>query len=139
MAITANPIVMVPIPTNGARWIVSLYSADLEGGETIKTAVAGFSHYLTHLRIRCSTTSVISIGDRVADTGALTTTLIGPETYTLASTLESQWDILDEPCPAGSPPLALKFQVGFGIGIIAVGVANTSIWAEGWTAKNAPW
>jgi hypothetical protein len=130
MAITVNPIVMASVPTDGVIWAVSLYSTDLEGGETIKTAVSGKSHYLTKLRIRCSTTTVISVGDRVADTGALTTTLLGPATYTLASTLESQFDILDRP----SPEFALKFQSGYGIGIIAVGVANVWIWAEGKTA-----
>jgi len=129
MAITVNPIVMAEIPVEGDEWCVSLYSADLTGGETIKAAAAGKCHYLTRLEIRCDASSVISIGDRVADTGALTTTILGPIAFTLASTLESQIDFISRP----GIGKAVKFQNGFGIGIIAVGVAATSIWAQGKT------
>jgi hypothetical protein len=131
MAITANPIVMTALPMDGVVWARSLYSADLTGGETILSAVAGHCHYLTRIRIRCAGSTTISIGERVADTGALTTTLLGPEQYTLASTLESQFAIIT----LTPPGFALKFQVGYGIGIIAVDATPTSIWAEGKTCK----
>jgi hypothetical protein len=120
MAITVNPVVMTPIPPQGVVWARSLYSADLTGGETILSAVTGSCHYLTRIRIRCTGTTTISIGERIADTGALTTTLIGPDRYTLASTLESQFAIIT----LTPPGFALKFTKGYGIGIIAVGATE---------------
>jgi hypothetical protein len=131
MAITVNPVVMTNIPVNGKVWARSLYSTDLTGGETLLAAVTGSCHYLTRLRIRCAGSTTISIGERVADTGALTTTLIGPEQYTLASTLESQFAIMT----LTPPGFALKFQVGYGIGIIAGSAVAASIWIEGKTCK----
>lgn len=85
MAITDNNIVVDKIPFAGNKWAVSMYSADLTGTEEIKAAVAGKSHYIRRIVIRCSTATIMELGDGAAG-AALTHIFLGPIPFLIAST-----------------------------------------------------
>ncbi len=78
MAITDNSISVVRPPLEGDEWCVSLYSADLSGGEDLKAAVTGKCHYVRKIQIltQSVTDVTVTIGGG-QDTG-VTTTYLGP-------------------------------------------------------------
>lgn len=127
MAITVNPVATAPFPVEGNKWSVSVYSADLEGGEIIKAAEAGKCHYIKKLKIRTASATIITVGERVAATGALTNILLGPMPFLIASSTDFDIEFEEE--------TALKVQEGYGLAIIQVGAGATWIWCEGKTGK----
>ena len=126
MGITNNNAIVAPYPVDGVEWAVSMYSADLEGGEMLKAAVAGHTQYIKKLKIRSATATIISIGD-AADTGALTHTFLGPIAFLIASSTDFDLNF--------GPEKALKLTDSLGLAIIQVGDGATWIWAEGKTCK----
>jgi hypothetical protein len=77
MAITANAPTFASRPFGGNKWVISAYSADLSGCESLKAAVAGKSHYVTKLKIQCASAITITFGEGET-TGAVTTIWLGP-------------------------------------------------------------
>lgn len=77
MAITSNTISVVEIPIIGNDWVVSLYSADIQGCEDIKAAAAGKCHYIKKLLIHTITAMNLTIGSGEG-TSAVEAILIGP-------------------------------------------------------------
>ena len=85
MAIANLPITVVPAPISG-DWVgKSMTSADVTGTEFLLAAVAGKSHYIRKIVISCGTNSAtISLGSGET-TGALTSTQIGPITFSAST------------------------------------------------------
>jgi hypothetical protein len=79
MAITTNTINIATPPSDGTRWYISKYSADLSGCEELVAASTGESHYLEKLVIyaQSETDITVSVGSGET-TGAVTTIHLGP-------------------------------------------------------------
>ena len=129
MAITDNAIEVVSVPFEGEEWSISMYSANLTGGEILKAAVAGRTHYIKVLKIRCAAATVMSLGDAAA-AGALTHTFLGPIPFLIAS-LDFDWNFSQ----GGQTPKAMKLTESLAFCIIQVGAGAAWIYAEGKTCK----
>jgi hypothetical protein len=133
MAITDNAIAVSAIPTNGETWSVSAYSADLSGGEELKAAVTGSSHYV--MKIWLNSASAISLNIGAGETGgAVTTTYLGPIVFTAAGPNYE----LDFTEPASLPLKGMKLPVGESLTIDATGAGATAVYVEGKTCKDPP-
>ena len=125
MAITTNTFTVVALPTAYKEWNKSLYSADLSGCEDIMAAEAGYSHYLTYLKIRSATALTITVGSGET-TGAVTTIHLGPIPFDAASGIE----IFTLPRGIG-----MKCTEGLALTVDASGAGATWIQARGVTAR----
>lgn len=77
MAITATAV-----QNSGGGWTVNAYSADLSGCEEIKAAPGAGGKLEVHsITLNCATAITVTVGAGET-TGAVTTTLIGPVTFT---------------------------------------------------------
>jgi len=128
MAITPNTINVQDLPTAGADWNVSLYSADLSGCEEIKAAVARANIYLTRIQIRTATALTLTIGSGET-TGAVTTIHLGPIPFDAASGFFA----ISFPDKKG-----MKCTEGLALVIDADGAGATWVYAEGRTCKLLP-
>jgi hypothetical protein len=125
MAITSNTINVVEIPTAGADWVISMSSEDISGGETLKAAVAGSSHYIKRLMVRADAAMDITIGSGEAD-GAVTTIHIGPVPLDAASGY----------FPISFGNKGMKCTSGATLTIDSTAAGTVWIYAEGRTCKD---
>ena len=80
MAITANAIEVVNDPVGGASWAVSAYSADVTGGEVLKAAEVGYSHYISKILVHAQSVTdiTVTIGGGPVASSTVTTIYLGP-------------------------------------------------------------
>lgn len=124
-AFTTNTFNIVTLPTAAKEWNLSLYNADISGCEDILAAEAGYTHYLTYLKIRTATAMTVTIGSG-EDTSAVDTIHIGPIPFDAASGIE----IFTTPHKKG-----LQFTEGAAITADASSAGAIWIEARGFSAK----
>jgi len=77
MAITTNTYNVVELPMQGSLFYLSLTSADLSGAEVALAAVAGKTHYITHINFRSDAAIDLEIGSGEDVAGTVTVVHIG--------------------------------------------------------------
>ena len=78
MAITNNTFNVVNPPIEGNNWAVSVYSANASGGEDIKAAESGKSHYVRKLIIATQSVSDLTVDIGSGQDTGITTIHLGP-------------------------------------------------------------
>lgn len=82
--VTSNTINVLPIPTNGKDFAVSMYSADWSTVGEVVAAVSGSCHYIQKIMVKTATALTISIGSGTGS-DAVTTLHLGPIAVNAAS------------------------------------------------------
>ncbi len=118
----ANLTINVTTPPISSDWFgKSMTSADVTGTEELLAAVAGKSHYIRRVVISCGTASAtISLGSGET-TGALTSTQIGPITFSASTAHPFVLDFGEK---------AMKIAAGISFNIDGVTAAPVWIYFE---------
>jgi hypothetical protein len=117
MAIANLTINVIPPPIEG-DWVgKSMTSADVTSAEELLAAVAGKSHYIRRLVISCGTNSAtISLGSGET-TGALTSTQIGPISFSASTAHPFVFDFSEK-----------AMKIAEGVAFVIDGVTAAPVW-----------
>ncbi len=126
MAITSNTLTIETPPSDGTKWFISKYSADLSDCEELVAASSGKYHYLTKLKIYAQSVADITVTVGSGETtGAVTTIHLGPIPLSdTGSHFEHDW---------GKDNLAVKCTESLALTIDASAACPIFIYAEGVT------